>query len=116
MQKRSHLVDWKICCSNKRDGDLGIKKLVNFNRVLLAKRCWRIGNEGHILWKRVLIAKYKACNGEWSTNMVTHSYEIAFWKALKEVWVVIKRHIVVKIGDGRRTKVWKDVWCGEDKF
>lgn len=30
------------------------------------------------------------------------------------MWELYKKHTVVKVGDGQRTKFWKDIWCGEE--
>ena len=37
LERKIHLVKWKIVCSNKDKGDLGVKCLGTLNKALLAK-------------------------------------------------------------------------------
>lgn len=51
-------VRWEVVCKVKEDGDLGIRDLEMFNKALLAKWRWRILQDRHSLWVRVLNAMY----------------------------------------------------------
>ena len=40
LERKPHLVDWSIVCSDKRNGDLGVRNLVLLNKALLCKWSW----------------------------------------------------------------------------
>ena len=46
-----HLVRWSKVCSPLSEGGLGLRKLVDFNRVLLGKWLWRYGHEREAWWR-----------------------------------------------------------------
>ncbi|KAK2639685.1 hypothetical protein Ddye_027480 [Dipteronia dyeriana] len=57
-KRKLHAVDWVTICNSKKKGGLGVGRIVDFNRSLLAKWVWRFGRERNQLWKRILCAKY----------------------------------------------------------
>jgi hypothetical protein len=60
-----HLVGWDVVCSPIKDGGLGNRKLLDFNRALLGKWLWRFGSEETSLWCCVLVAKHGLNWGGW---------------------------------------------------
>ena len=57
LEKRPHLVNWKICCANK-DGVPRICSLMALNKALLMKWSWRFAKEREPFWKQVIIDKF----------------------------------------------------------
>jgi hypothetical protein len=74
------LVNWDTVCPPIAKGGLGVRKLVPFNRALLAKWLWRFGVEDNRLWKCVLVARHGASCGDWSTGWTHDSHGCGLWK------------------------------------
>ncbi|KAK3218053.1 hypothetical protein Dsin_012023 [Dipteronia sinensis] len=55
-KRKIHAIDWETMCKNKKFGRLGIGRMVDKNRSLLAKWVWRFGTEENALWRRILCA------------------------------------------------------------
>ena len=58
LEKRLHLVNWKIVCAKKKERDLGIRSPVALNKALLRKWSWRFSKEKESLWKQVIIGEF----------------------------------------------------------
>ncbi|RVW40194.1 Transposon TX1 uncharacterized 149 kDa protein [Vitis vinifera] len=54
LERKPHLVRWKVVCLSKKKGGLGIKCLSNLNKALLSKWNWRFANEREALWNQVI--------------------------------------------------------------
>ncbi|XXG59153.1 hypothetical protein AAC387_Pa04g1283 [Persea americana] len=65
--KKIHLVNWKLVCSPKDSGGLGLRPLRNMNQALLGKWLWRLGEDSYGLWRSILIAKYRVRRNGWDT-------------------------------------------------
>ena len=51
-------INWKNVCLRKEYGQLGVRKLREFNLSLLGKWCWRMLVDRGGFWYRVLVARY----------------------------------------------------------
>jgi hypothetical protein len=102
-------------------GGLGVRDLEVVNISLLLKWRWRLLNREHFgLWKDVLVAKY----GIHIVNNVNLSldpipdFASLWWKDLCGIdeWGVstnwLEEVVERRIGNGRLTRFWKDVWIG----
>ena len=104
-------VDWNSICRSKEVGGLGVRRIREFNVALLGKWCWRLLEERDSLWFRVLSARYGTDEGrlrgggreasEWWC--VVHSLS-------RENW--FGDHVSRRVGNGRTTLFWSDMWCG----
>ncbi|XP_059630150.1 uncharacterized protein LOC132273143 [Cornus florida] len=72
-----HLVRWKQVCRPIRNGGLGLRRLVLFNKALLGKWLWRFGMERHWLWRKVVVSRFGESRGGWDGR------RISFWE---DVW------------------------------
>lgn len=57
-KKRKHWWSWKSMCSPKSEKGIGFRDLASFNKALLARQCWRIIRNPHVMWVRILKARY----------------------------------------------------------
>ncbi|RVW64332.1 putative ribonuclease H protein [Vitis vinifera] len=80
LERKPHLVRWKVVCLSKKKGGLGIKCLAILNKVLLSKRNWRFANEREALWNQVIRGKYGEDRGGWCTRECWQWKEVRFWR------------------------------------
>jgi hypothetical protein len=93
--KKLSWIKWKVVCKDKKKGGLGVRDLEVMNTSLLLKWRWRLLNrEDSPLWKEVLVAKYG--------NNIVNNVRLS----LEEV-------VVRRLGNGRQTRFWRDVWIGD---
>ncbi|RVW47728.1 Transposon TX1 uncharacterized 149 kDa protein [Vitis vinifera] len=116
LEKKPHLVSWKVVCADKKKGGLGIRSLATFNKALLGKWLWRFANENEPLWKHIILSKYDLQEGGWCSKDGRNRYGVGFWKAIRKGWENFRSHSRFIIGDGTRVKFWKDLWCGNQSL
>jgi len=56
--RKLSLVKWDALCLHMKNGGLGVRRLKEFNFLLLGKWAWRMLEERESLWYNVLCAKY----------------------------------------------------------
>ncbi|RVW30368.1 hypothetical protein CK203_097914 [Vitis vinifera] len=62
------------------------------------------------LWKRH--SKYGEEEGGWISCEVREGYGVGLWKEIRKEGVLLFKNVSFTVGDGRRLKFWKDIWCG----
>ncbi|XP_034710620.1 uncharacterized protein LOC117933367 [Vitis riparia] len=112
LEKRSHLVKWDVVRSHKRKGDLGIINFSILNRALLCKWSWRFAAERESYWKLIISRKYGEEGGGWISREVREGYGVGLWKEIRKEGVLMFKKVSFTVGDSRRVKFWKDIWCG----
>jgi len=108
-------VDWTSICRSKEVGGLGVRRIREFNVALLGKWCWRLLEERDSLWFRVLSARYDTDEGRLRGGGREAS---EWWRVVhslsRENW--FGDHVSRRVGNGRTTLFWSDVWCGRVSF
>ncbi|GJZ84463.1 RNA-directed DNA polymerase, eukaryota, reverse transcriptase zinc-binding domain protein [Tanacetum coccineum] len=109
LSKGKAKVAWKNVCKPKTVGGLGIKELEVWNKCMIIKHLWNIVNNKNSLWvKWVNTVKLKG-RSIWAINEdVNDSWG---WKNILKMREV-KKFIVIRIGNGEKTFVLYDNWCG----
>lgn len=54
-------------------------------------------------------AKYEV-KDNWMTKEVTTPYDVSLWKSIRTLWEEVKLNFKVKVGNGNKTKFWKEEW------
>lgn len=105
---------WDLICKPKEEGGLGVKDLEKFNWALLGKWTWRLLQEDHKLWSKIIRSKYKRRT---TTSIRNHSI---WWRDLNNItnnssndnwfWNGVRRII----GNGEKISFWNDNWIGNE--
>ncbi|RVW88613.1 Electron transfer flavoprotein-ubiquinone oxidoreductase, mitochondrial [Vitis vinifera] len=62
--------------------------------------CWKIWGGG----------------GDWTTSEVKDSYGLGLWIDIRKGWEEFFLRTIVRIGNGRHTSFWWDIWVGDSKL
>jgi len=108
-------VDWNSICRSKEVGGLGVRRIREFNVALLGKWCWRLLEDRDSLWFRVLSGRYGTEEGRLRGGGREAS---EWWRVVhrlsRETW--FGHHVSRRVGNGRTTLFWSDMWCGRVSF
>ena len=115
-RRKIHLVRWAVICKDKRHGGLGLRHLKDFNHALLGKWLWRFPLERESFWRKVIVGKFGEEEGGWTTREVRESYGMGLWKDIRKGWEEFFLKTSIRIGNGRRTRFWWDIWVGDSKL
>ncbi|RVW78513.1 putative ribonuclease H protein [Vitis vinifera] len=112
LERKAHLIKWKVVCSPKEEGGLGIRKIEVLNKALLGKWVWRYAYEKENLWKRVIGVKYGQEGCGWRTKDGCGPYGVGLWKEIMKEADWCWESIVFKLftlAGNRKAKV-SEVW------
>ncbi|RVX08783.1 hypothetical protein CK203_010918 [Vitis vinifera] len=114
MERKIHLINWEVVCTQKVKGGLGIRKIDLLNKALLSKWIWRFAFEEGTLWKKVIGVKYGQEGLGWRTNEARGAFGVGVWKEiLKEAnWCWDNIRIFPQYLLWRCTKMQLSVRCG----
>ncbi|GJV13953.1 hypothetical protein Tco_1359276 [Tanacetum coccineum] len=112
--RRITWVKWLKVLASKINGGLGVSSFYALNRGLLAKWMWRFLSREKSLWVRFI----QAAHGS-NTQVISTSYP-SIWSsiikelnALKSLGFDFFSHCKIRVGNGRNTIFWKDLWIGD---
>ncbi|KAL5572344.1 hypothetical protein UlMin_021941 [Ulmus minor] len=108
--KGKSLVDWKLVCTPKKCGGLGIGNLLIRNKALLGKWLWRFPLEQHTLWAAVIRSKYGLNREGWDTNLVTVGSFRNPWKFIAQGTSNFLLNTKWVVGRGDRILFWHHAW------
>lgn len=101
-------VKWKMVCSPKENGGLGLKDLRRWNDVLLSKHVWNIVNNKKSLWVKWVYKFYLKERNFWDIQVKKNFCWT--WKRILIAGNIVRPHIVSCIGSGENTSLWHDWW------
>ncbi|XP_026443850.1 uncharacterized protein LOC113344004 [Papaver somniferum] len=96
-----------LCCS-RREGGVGLKKLVDVNRVMLTK-LWISIRDSNKIWARFLRAKYFKLNG----NLIDYKLGSLVFPGIRLVYNFVQKHTRSIIGNDANISLFFDNWCGD---
>ncbi|CAL8994691.1 unnamed protein product [Prunus brigantina] len=106
-----HWKSWKALSLAKSEGGLGFRDLFDFNLALLAKQSWRILNNPHALWVKLLKARYfPDCDFKDATLGHRPSW---IWRSLLAGRDTVMNNARRQIMNGESTNIWADNWVPE---
>ncbi|GJW08951.1 RNA-directed DNA polymerase, eukaryota [Tanacetum coccineum] len=120
-EKKIAWIKWTKVLAPKKHGGLGVSSFYALNRALLFKWMWRFLSRDNSLWFRTILAIHgpygqglaAAHPSNWST--IIKEVDV-----LKAQGIDLISHCKIRIGNGRSTSFWKDLWIGDcrlcDKF
>lgn len=111
--KISHLVKWDLVCASKEKGGLGVCNLKQMNQCLLAKWCWRFGQEKNRLWYKIIVDKHGDNFSFQVPNKVQTSHGVSCWKTIADTAQLVSKYSSLNIHSGTSISFWNDVWKGE---
>ena len=112
--KKTHLVNWKTVCTEKKKGGLGLRRFSILNKALLCKWCWRFANEMDSFWIKVIRCKFGEDYGGWRSGDINGGFGVGLWKEIRKEWPQLIQNTYLALGNGSRISFWKDAWCGEE--
>ena len=63
-------------------------------------------------WKLIISTKFGIERGGWSTRGVREGYGVGLWKEISKEGLLLLNNVSFSVGDGKRVRFWKDIWCG----
>ena len=82
LNKKPHLVNWDVICSNKGQGGLGLRSLTSLNKALLGKWIWRFSSEEDCIWKSLIYSKFGKDDLSWWVNTPRGPLGVGLWKEI----------------------------------
>ncbi|GKC75706.1 RNA-directed DNA polymerase, eukaryota [Tanacetum coccineum] len=110
-------VKWAKVLAPRKHGGLGVSSFYSLNRALLLKWVWQFISCENSLWSQFI----HACHGSnWKDLLATYPSNwcsiVKEVKVLKDQGIDFLSHCKIKIGNGRCTRFWTDLWIGDDCF
>ncbi|KAF3787886.1 putative ribonuclease H protein [Nymphaea thermarum] len=105
--RHMHLVKWDRMCMSVEEGGVGIRRLEEVNRAMLASRCCRLLTSGDP-WANLLKEKYLRFHSLWTFKRATN--QSWGWKGLRWGWTWIQDKVEWRLGNGECVRFWTDRW------
>ncbi|RVW65604.1 putative ribonuclease H protein [Vitis vinifera] len=114
MERKIHLINWEVVCSQKESGGLGIRKIDLLNKALLGKWIWRFAFEEDMFWRKVVGVKYGQLGFGWRTKEARGTFGVGVWREILKESSWCWENIKFKVGKGTKVSFWTDHWCGNE--
>ncbi|XP_022014769.1 uncharacterized protein LOC110914278 [Helianthus annuus] len=102
-------VSWKMVCTPKYEGGLGIRRNGDMNKALMASHIWSIVSKRASLWVEWVHSYHLKGRSFWVCK--TPANCCWSWRKLIQLRPLIRKHIWSVVGNGTSTSAWYDFWC-----
>nr|GEV97633.1 RNA-directed DNA polymerase, eukaryota, reverse transcriptase zinc-binding domain protein [Tanacetum cinerariifolium] len=107
-------IKWTKVLASKNNGGLEVSSFYALNRSLLFKWVWRFLTHDNSLWTRVIHAIHGSSRQVLSASHPSLRRSIIKEvNALKDQGIDFISHCKLRVGNGRSTMFWKDLWIGD---
>ena len=98
LAKKTHLVNWKTVCTEKKKGGLGLRRFSILNKALMCKWCWRFANERDSLWRKVIRSKFGEDYGGWHSGDINGGFGVGLWKEIRKNGPSLSKIPILSLG------------------
>ncbi|RVW74561.1 Copper-transporting ATPase PAA1, chloroplastic [Vitis vinifera] len=116
LERKIHLINWAVVCTQKESGGLGIRKIDLLNKTLLGKWIWRFAIEEDFFWRKVVEVKYGRLGFGWRTKEARRTFGVGVWRDILKESSWCWDNIEFKVGKGTKVSFWTDHWCGNEEL
>nr|GEX08999.1 RNA-directed DNA polymerase, eukaryota, reverse transcriptase zinc-binding domain protein [Tanacetum cinerariifolium] len=118
--RKMMLVKWNNVLASKEMGGLGVSSFYALNCALIFKWVWKFRMQGNSIWTKVIKALHgEEGNLDWPTTAKFPSNWldiVCFFSNLYNKGVDLLGSIKKKVGNGKNTMFWDELWKGEVLF
>ncbi|XP_041027057.1 uncharacterized mitochondrial protein AtMg00310-like [Juglans microcarpa x Juglans regia] len=107
-ENKIHWISWKWMEKSKLEGVMSFKDLEAFNKVMLAKQCWRLIQQLESLVAKVMKAKYYPRSIFQQAKLGTKPSFI--WRCFLSARPLVEAGAYWKVENGSEMHIWKDKW------
>lgn len=108
-------IAWPQVCKPKREGGLGLKSILDANKVFCFKLIWRIVSKKNSLWVSWIQRELIRSKSFWSV-MASTSKDSWIWKKLLKYRAQAKDYHQMQVKNGLNTSFWYDHWSPMGRF
>lgn len=95
-------------CLPKELGGLGLRRMYDLNRAMVAKLGWQVISNPECLWVKAVIAKYLRNS---SFLEYQRKADVSWiWQGVEKTRELIIRNLHWKVKNGRQTLIWQHPW------
>ncbi|CAL1369899.1 unnamed protein product [Linum trigynum] len=109
-KRKTPLVEWMICKSNRNNGGLGIRDLATFNSAMLCKWLWKYGVNSNGWWRTLIDIKYSKGKSQWHTGGSRGGSSSSVWVTIMKEAELFWNLAQVEPGSGAFVSFWYDRW------
>jgi hypothetical protein len=111
-RRKVHWESWDVLTKPKNFGGVGFRDLKILNQAMLARQCWRIIKNPESLCARLLKSIYYPRGNFLDT--VFRQEASPSWRGIEFGLELIKEGLIMRIGNGEKTNLWRDNWLPRD--
>ncbi|PNX92710.1 ribonuclease H [Trifolium pratense] len=113
-KRKIHWMSWERLSRAKNDGGMGFRGIEEFNKALLGKHCWRLATGGSSLLEKIFKSRYYPKSDFMCAN---EGYQPSYaWRSILSARTLVEKGGLWRIGDGRKVRIWKDIWMPDMKI